>query len=259
MALILPWNYAAGLAITSLAVGAGLNQRPTERQQAIGAFLREAGIVIGLYSVWQLVRRVSLTSTTGAAERAEWIQHVEAVLRLPSEAAAQHWVLWSPALVGAANIYYAVVHFPATIALLIWLFLRHRDRYPEVRWVLAMTTLLCLLIQFLPVAPPRLMPGFVDTGIQYGQSVYGGEWGAAELSAMPSVHVAWALAVGWYVWRIAAHRWRWIGPLHAGLTMIVVVVTANHWWLDGMVAAAILAAVVCAVTGVRRAWRAARA
>lgn len=258
MALILPWNYAAGLAITSLAVGAGLTQRPSDRQRAVGGFLREAGIVIGLYAVWQLVRQLSLTSTTGASERAAWIQHAESMLHLPSEAAMQHWILWSPALVHAANIYYAVVHFPATIALLIWLYTRHRDRYSEVRWVLAATTLLCLAIQFLPVAPPRLMPGFVDTGIQYGQSVYGGEWGAAELSAMPSVHMAWAVAVGWYVWRIGSRRWRWIGPTHACLTMVVVVVTANHWWLDVIVAAAIVAAVAWAAAGLRRVRQSAR-
>jgi hypothetical protein len=259
MALILPWNYAAGLAATSLAVGAGLSGRLSERQRAAGAFLREAGIVIGLYALWQLVRRLSLTSTTGASERAEWIQHAEAVLHLPSEATVQHWILWSPALVHAANIYYAVVHFPATIALLIWLFVRHRDRYSEARWVLALTTLLCLAIQFMPVAPPRLMPGFVDTGIQYGQSVYGDGWGAAQLSAMPSVHMAWAVAVGWYVWRVGSRRWRWTGPVHACLTAIVVVVTANHWWLDEIVAAAIVAVVMWAVVRVRRAWRSSRA
>lgn len=254
MALILPWDYAAGLATASFAVGAGLSGRTSERRRAVGSFLREAGIVIGLYALWQLVRRLSLTSTDGALQRAEWIQHTEAVLHLPSEATVQHWILWSPGLVRAANVYYAVVHFPATIALLVWLFVRHRDRYGEVRWVLAATTLLCLVIQFMPVAPPRLIPGFVDTGIRYGQSVYGGTWGAAELSAMPSVHVAWALAVCWYVWRIGSRRWRWLGPLHACLTIVVVVVTANHWWLDGVVAAAIVAAVIPAVARIRRAW-----
>jgi len=247
MALILPWDYAAAMAATSLAVGAGLRVRLSDRQRAIGAFLREAGIVIGLYAVWQLVRRLSLTSTAGASQRAEWIQHTEAALHLPSEAGAQHWILWSPALIHAANLYYAVVHFPATIALLVWLYVRHRGRYGEARWTLAVTTLVCLAIQFMPVAPPRLMPGFVDTGVRYGQSVYGDGWGAAQLSAMPSVHMAWALAVGWYVWRIAPTRWRWIGPLHAGVTAVVVVVTANHWWLDEIVAAAIVAAVIAVV------------
>ena len=73
------------------------------------------------------------------------------------------------------------------------------------------TTLLCLLIQLVPVAPPRLLPGYVDTAAKYGESVYGLGFGADQLSAMPSVHVAWAVLVG--VGRVA-HRvrpWRWLG------------------------------------------------
>lgn len=256
--MTLPWNYAAGLAIASLVAGAGLIRRPGDRSRAVGAFLREAGIVVGLYAVWQLVRTLTLTSTAGAKDRAEWIRRFEATLHLPSEAAVQHSILWSPDLIRAANLYYATVHFPATIALLVWLYLRRRDRYGEARWALGVITLICLAIQFMPVAPPRLMPGFVDTGTQYGQSVYGAGWGAAQLSAMPSVHVAWALAVGWYVWRMGSRRWRWIGPLHAVVTTVVVVVTANHWWLDVIIAAAITAAVMAVVARWRRAWRSSR-
>jgi hypothetical protein len=39
------------------------------------------------------------------------------------------------------------------------------------------------------------------------------------------------------------------------LTILVVVVTANHWWLDGIVAVAILALCAWSVYGVRTAWR----
>ena len=79
-----------------------------------------------------------------------------------------------PWLVQAGNLYYAVVHVPALIAMLVWLFVRHRDRYPAVRNTLALLTGACLLIQLVPVMPPRLMSslGFVDTGHLYGQSVY---------------------------------------------------------------------------------------
>ena len=71
---------------------------------------------------------------------------------------------------------------------------------------------------------------------------------------MPSVHVAWAVLVGYYTWRISPSRWRWIGPAHSVLTIFVVVVTGNHWWLDGIVAVAILAICAWAVYGVRTAW-----
>jgi hypothetical protein len=108
--------------------------------------------------------------------------------------------------------------------------------------VLALTTFACLLIQLLPVAPPRLLPGagYVDTAARYGQSVYGLGLGADELSAMPSVHVAWAVLVGWATLTIGRGAGRWLGPLHAAVTVLVVVVTANHFWADGIVAVAVL-------------------
>ena len=50
-----------------------------------------------------------------------------------------------------------------------------------------------------------------------------------QLSAMPSVHVIWAVIVGYTVWRVSPSRWRWIGPAHTVMTILVVVVTANHY------------------------------
>jgi len=107
------------------------------------------------------------------------------------------------------------------------------------------------LVQFVPVAPPRMLPesGFVDVAVQYGQSVYGGAVGgmiADQLSAMPSVHVAWCVLVAVVVVRVSATRWRWLAVLHAVATVVVVVVTANHFWADAIVAVALLAA-ACAV------------
>lgn len=255
MALALPWEDAAGIAAVSGAIGGALALTAGRRSRAVGAFLREAAMLLALYGLWQLAGRLSVTGTQGALGRARWIRDFQADVHLPSEAGVQHLILGHPLLVQAANVYYAGVHFPATIAFLIWLFLRHRDAYRPVRWVLVGTTLACLLIQLMPVAPPRMLPGIVDTGLRYGQSVYGSGFAADQLSAMPSVHVAWALLVAYYTWRIADSRWRVVGTVHAVLTVFVVVVTGNHWWLDGIVAALVLVAAAWAVTGIRAAWR----
>jgi hypothetical protein len=122
------------------------------------------------------------------------------------------------------------------------------------------------------VAPPRVLGsdtllagglggigsagGIVDTAARYGQSVYGGGLGADQFGAMPSVHVLWAVTVGWYAVKIGRSRWRYLGPVHTVLTIFIVIATGNHWWLDGIVAVTVL--VVCAWTryGVARAWQA---
>jgi hypothetical protein len=114
----------------------------------------------------------------------------------------------------------------------------------------ALLTGVSLLIQLIPVTPPRLLPstGMVDTAVQYGQSVYSwaGGFDADEFSAMPSVHVGWALIVAIAVITVSRSRWRWLAAGYPVLTLLVVVVTANHFWLDG-IAAGFLVVLVLAV------------
>jgi hypothetical protein len=242
--MALSWQQASWLAAALLA-GAIAAQFSAPR---VAAVARECALIAGLYSLWQLAGQLSLVGTDDAFARARWIERVEHDLRLPNEADMQSLVTGHGWLVQASNLYYATMHFGALFVFLIWLYFRHREDYRPIRRVLALTTLVCLLIQFVPVAPPRLLPGYTDTAEQYGQSVYGFGFGADELSAMPSVHVAWAVLIGFAVARVGSGPWRWTGAAHAALTAIVVVVTANHFWLDGLVAVAVLA--LCA--GVER-------
>jgi PAP2 superfamily len=255
----LPWQAAALTSAVLAVVGLAARRRVARDRRhveagrrtitpAIAAVATEAALVFLLYAIWQIAGTVSVLKITGAFEHGHWLWDVEQALHLPSEAALQRWVLPYPAVVQAANVYYAVVHVPALIAFLIWLFFRHRGRYASIRNTVALTTGLCLVVQLIPFAPPRLYPelGFVDTAKVYGQSVYGaiGSGISDQLSAMPSVHVAWAVLIGWAVVRVSPSRWRWLILLHPVLTVLVITVTANHWWLDGAVAVAIMALVV---------------
>jgi len=255
----LSWQQAGWLTAGLAAGAAALSLAPPGRWRSLAPFARETTMIAGLYSLWQLAGTLSVLGSGGAFARARWIERAERTLHLPSEASLQHATTSkSAALAQVANLYYATMHFGVLFVFLLWLFLRHRDRYRSVRRVLAGTTLVCLLIQLIPVAPPRLLPaaGYVDTARQYGQSVYGlSGFSADQLSAMPSVHVAWAVLVGWGTLTIGRGVGRWIGPLHTVLTVLVVVVTANHFWADGIVAVAVLLA--CA--GAERAGRAAYA
>ena len=249
----LAWQQSFEVAAIVGAAGVGSAFASQSRIRNAGAFLREAAVIGVLHGIWQLGHKISLVDSGGAYARARWIERVQGELRLPSERAVQQPLLDHPVLRHAANLYYATMHFPSMFAFLIWLFLRHRDRYRPVRQVMAWTTLACLCVQLLPVAPPRLMPGYVDTGIEDGLSVYN-SFDVDQLGAMPSVHVAWAVLVGWYFFRVNPTRWRWLGPVHAVVTVYVVAATANHWWLDGVVAVVLLVVCAWAVLGVRTAW-----
>jgi hypothetical protein len=252
----LTWQHAGETAAVLAVVGGALALSKHPRARAVGALLRETATIGVLYGLWQLAGQLAGSRQQGAFARARWIEDFERHLPIPSERSAQHLILGHKLVVEGANLYYAAMHFTVMLGFLLWLFLRHRAHYRPIRQVMAWTTLGCLLVQLVPVAPPRMMPGFVDTGIAYNQSVYSNGLAIDQLSAMPSVHVAWAVLVGYYVWKVSPSRWRWIGPLHAALVVYVVAATANHWWLDGIVAVLLLAIAAWCVYGVRVAWNA---
>lgn len=244
--LQLGWQPALALSAV-LAAGAVAAPAVAARHgSAARPYLRESALVAALYGLWQLAGSASLGHGAGAFSRARWIVRFEHGW-LPSERSAQRLLDHSEPLARAANWYYAAMHFTALGLLLLWLFARHRDRYPRVRNVLVLLTAASLLIQLIPVAPPRLLPelGFVDTAARYGESVYSiSGITIDQLSAMPSVHVGWALLVGWAVLGVSRSRYRWWVLAHPLLTVFVVAATANHFWLDGIVAALLLAGAI---------------
>jgi hypothetical protein len=224
-------------------VGRPRRGAPGARTRASGALAREAALVLALYAVWRLAGRLSLMQGDGAMRRGRGVWETERLLGLPDETAVQDLVAGWDGLMVAMNEYYRWVHAPALVVTLVWLFVRHRAHDGRWRTALALTTAACLLVQFVPVSPPRMHPefGFVDSALVHGQSVSGAAGGAGAWAAMPSVHVAWAAVVGCAVWTAARGPWRWIGPAHAVLTVVVVTATANHRWLDGLVAVGLLA------------------
>jgi hypothetical protein len=242
--LMWTWQEAAAVAGALAALWGVL--RLKHAGPRVRPFLREASLIIGLYGLWQLAGVLSGGGTYAAVGRGRWIWTAERTLRLPSEHAVQGWILPHPLIVEAANLYYDSMHFAVMIAFLVWLFVRHPGAYPRWRTTVALMTAACLAIQLLPVAPPRMVPGIglVDTAMQYGQSVYGtvGGFQADQLSAMPSVHVGWAVLVAICVYRVGTSRWRYLGAVHAATTIFVVVATGNHFWADGIVSVALLGA-----------------
>jgi hypothetical protein len=250
---MLSWQDAAIIAVCL--VFTGLATRP----RRVAAPLAEAGVLFGLYALWQFAGTFAMMSSAGGPARGRWLWHLERVLHLPSETVVQRAFLPHPALIQAFNLYYDILHFPVLIACLIWVYWRHRADYPRIRTILVVFTAASLLVQLIPVAPPRLLTetGLVDTAYVYGQSVY--TWGngalaADQYSAMPSVHVGWALVVGVAVITVSRSRWRWLALAYPAMTLLVVVVTANHFWMDGIVAALLVGLAVL----VRRAGSALR-
>jgi hypothetical protein len=125
-----------------------------------------------------------------------------------------------------------------------WLYARHPQTYVRFRNVMVVMTFVGLAIHVLyPLAPPRMFPnlGFVDTGQRVGPASYGPDSPyhgfANQFAAMPSLHFGWALAVAWAAILASSSRLRWLVLAHPVLTLAAIVLTANHYWLDAIVAA----------------------
>jgi hypothetical protein len=255
--LELNWHEAAATAGALAAGTAALRATRRPRLVTVSTFTQETALILGLFALWQYAGSFAVMGPGGALGRSRWIWHAERLAHLPSETWVQHLFLAHPLLVQFCNLYYDSLHFPVLITCMIWLFVRYRDAYRRQRTTLVVFTGACLLIQLIPVAPPRMLTGtgLVDTGVLYHQSVYGSVAGfnADELSSMPSVHVGWAVLVAVAVITTARTRWRWLALLYPAMTTLVVVVTANHFWLDGIVAAALLGLVLAGQAAGRRA------
>jgi PAP2 superfamily len=254
--LELSWPQAAVCAAALAAASVTLRATSRPRIVGFGVVAQESALVLGLFALWQLAGSFALTGPERALARARWIWDAEQHWHLPDEASLQQLILPHPLLVQFSNLYYDSLHFPVLIACMIWLFVRYREHYRRFRTTLVTFTAGCLLIQLIPVAPPRMLTstGMVDTAVLYHQSVYAAQAGfnADELSAMPSVHVGWAVLVAVAVIGTARTKWRWLALLYPALTTLAVVVTANHFWLDGVVAVVLLGAVLAVQLAVRR-------
>jgi hypothetical protein len=164
------------------------------------------------------------------------------------------------------NAIYIGGHVGVTLGVAFWVFVAHRRWFVFLRNTVIFTNGFALLIyETFPVAPPRLTSGlwwdghpfrFQDTvfGV-VGRSghLLGSQAGFNEFSAMPSVHIAWALIAGSTLVVLSqAPLARAFGAVYPFLMLTAVVVTGNHYLLDA--AAAVLVVVAAALTAGAWEW-----
>ncbi|MFJ7084745.1 phosphatase PAP2 family protein [Streptomyces griseus] len=208
-------------------------------------------VVYALYSAGRLLVRGDVST---AVDHGLAILRLEQALYLNAEHPLNRLFTSTPSLGIPADFAYASLHYLVTPGVLIWMFRRRSSAYRAARVWLMNSTLLGLVgFTLMPTCPPRLLDaghGFVDTMAQY--SAYGW-WGAGasaprglsgmtnQYAAMPSLHVGWSLWCGILLWRHGRHPLvRAAGVAYPLLTTIVVMGTANHYFLDAVAGAAVM-------------------
>ncbi len=232
--------------------------------------LRQLLLFAGAYYAYRLVRGLVDGQAALAFENARKLVDGERAIGLFFEPGLQSWAQgnaqWA---VDGANFMYVNSHFVITTTFLIWLYIFRNPSFYYVRNMFMIAMFLALVGYVVyPTAPPRLMPewGFTDTVAGFvGQHA---EQSANVLynpfAAVPSMHVAFALMIGLPASQIARRRvFKVLWLIYPVVVTYVVVVTANHFWMDAALGAMVAAlSASCASLALARArpdawsWRA---
>lgn len=219
------------------------------RELALGRRLaRETAFIVAAYFVYLGLRVTALSDVapTGAVNSGQVIAF-ERRLGLFFEPTAQAWLLehahW---FILFSNWFYSFGFFPVLIGVsLIWLWFSPASFVHYRRVFLISLAITWLLYITFPLAPPRLVPaeGFVDTIAAFGPSFYSSKESLEmynAYSAMPSMHFGWMVLVAIAVYRTGRPWLRAVAVAYPLMTLVVIVVTANHYWIDAVAGVAVV-------------------
>jgi hypothetical protein len=205
--------------------------------------LRQVILFVGAVLLYDLVRGLvnggNLYKPFGDAMK---IIDLERALHIFVEPSVQAWTQNVHWLMDAADWIYLNGHFFVTLGALIFLYVRRNDSFYFVRNVLLVSMAIALVGYWLyPTAPPRLFGewGFTDSISEFVTGNTGptrntpaGAFVNA-YAAVPSMHVCFAVIIGWSMSRLVRRRAvKLIWALYPLVVTFVVVATANHFLMD---------------------------
>ena len=209
---------------------------------------RDAVLQLALWGLADLlyegVRGIVVGHQSVALINAESIVDFEKATGTFWEPALQRLVIHDHGLIQAANWMYGNAQFTVNAAFLAFIYVYRNEIFYFVRNMFFVAMGIALVIHLaMPVAPPRMLPGygFVDTVQRF--SHINQDSGAISLfvnpyAAVPSMHMCFALLVGVTGLRLARRAWtRALFVAYPVLVLIVVVVTGNHFLIDALAGA----------------------
>jgi hypothetical protein len=200
------------------------------------------------YQVYSFIRASVPDQREIADRHGRQIIDIERFLHIDVEYGLNHFVAKVGRLESSMNFFYTTFHFIVPLTILAILYIRKPAAYRSARTVLSVATVTGLVGFWLyPLTPPRLMQGYnyIDTvhGVQdFDNPSFGALTKVSnQYAAMPSLHVGWSLWCGLMILAIAPKGWRWLGLIYPLSTTMVVMGTANHWIMDAVGGAAVVA------------------
>ena len=214
----------------------------------------EVVLILAAIGLYFGVRGLMATRVDLAYRNAERIIEFERSAGIFTEPGMQNAVVDHGWLVDAVSYFYIYGHWPVLAVTLLWLMIQHRHEYSRFRNALLISGAIGLVIfAAFPVAPPRFLTdyGFVDTVTEQTSAyrVLQPPGFVNQYAAVPSLHFGWNLLMG-IAWASLAGHWlaRLFGWLMPPAMLISIVLTANHYLLDGLIGGAIALLALLAAT-----------
>jgi membrane-associated phospholipid phosphatase len=202
--------------------------------------LAQLGIWFGFIAAYQIARGTADRGPAEALGNGETVMDIERALHTLVEHDLQRVVVETGGfLVDALNWTYWLSQFLVVGLALLWIYLFRNDAFTRVRnWIIATNVIGLAGYVLLPTAPPRMFPeeGFVDTlatssSLNHGSALV--ELASNPFAAMPSLHSADALIVGFAMATLVRPRWlKVVWTLWPSWVWFAVMATGNHFWLD---------------------------
>jgi len=200
---------------------------------------RQIGILIGVDIAYELVRGIADSQRADAIVHGQQVIDLERATSTFFEPSLQDFFLPAQWIVDLANQIYLNAQFSIAIGFLVWLYLFRNDSYYFVRNMFVVAMGLALIGYTLyPTAPPRMFPeyGFTDTITDFSNVNHDSALAKIFINpyaAVPSMHCAFALMIGGTGVMVCRHWWsRTFWAMWPILVLWVVIVTANHYWVD---------------------------
>lgn len=195
---------------------------------------------LGFGLVYQLARGAADRGPLEAMQNGLHVIDAERAVHALFEVDIQRAVLQGgDAVLGAVNVTYWLAQFPVLGIALLWIYLFRNEAFVTVRnWIFATNLLALVGYVLMPTAPPRMFPeqGFVDTLAQSASLNHGSglvELASNPFAAMPSVHSADALIIGFAMATLVKSRWAaLLWTFWPTWVWFSVMATGNHYWLD---------------------------
>lgn len=225
-----------------------------ERARAGARVGASFAMYVGLFMVFTVIYKTARwlaepADATAPLANAGTVIDIERSLGIFIEPEMQRWVQ-DAGIEPISTWFYTTAHQPGYVAFFIALFFLGRSIFPFVwRWFWVTSGLAVLGFWFFPLAPPRLVPSLglddpTHTALELGGTT---SWFINSdfrniYAAMPSLHVGYPIlfaAVIFYALRGRRLRWAaWLWPLVMGWATVA---SANHYFLDIVGGAAVVA------------------